>query len=212
MRRPHIALALGLVLFALAVADLMLKGPLTTADPGISTWLHARMHPVLTQVLFAFTHLHSTIGLSIMSAVLAIYFIVRREPWWVVQLLLTVQGGQLLNAGMKEVFHRARPHWDDPLVTLTTASFPSGHAAGSTVFWGFVCVAAWALGAPAPVKRALVVIAPLMVAVTCFSRVYLGAHYLSDVLAGVGEGVAWVAACTLLQREMKSTRLSGPTP
>jgi membrane-associated phospholipid phosphatase len=197
MRRSQVALAAGLLLFALAAADLLLKGPLTSVDPAISTWLHERMQPAITQVLFAFTHLHSTIGLSIMSGLLAAVFVVRRQPRWILQLLLTVQGGQLLNAGMKEVFQRARPHWDEPLVTLTTTSFPSGHAAGTTVFWGFVCVAAWSIGAPPPARRTLAVVAPLMVALTCLSRVYLGAHYFSDVLAGVGEGLAWVAACTL---------------
>jgi undecaprenyl-diphosphatase len=200
VRRSLLALGAGGALFAFAAADLLLHGPLTAADPAISTWLHGHMQPVATTVLFAFTHLHSTIGLSIMSAVLAVFFVATHRPRWILPLLLTVQGGQLLNAGLKDMFGRARPHWDDPLITLTTASFPSGHAAGTTVFWGFVCVAAWSLDAPVAVKRALSVIAPLMVFATCLSRVYLGAHYFSDVLAGVGEGTAWVALCTLLLR------------
>src|SRR5947209_3293599 len=79
-----------------------------------------------------------------------------------------------------------------PLLTLTTYSFPSGHAAGSTVFWGFVCVVAWHWPARDPLRRAVAVIAPAMVALTCLSRVYLGAHYFSDVLAGICEGIAWV--------------------
>jgi undecaprenyl-diphosphatase len=198
MRRASIGLAAGLVVFALAAADLLFHGPLTAADPGISTWLHGHMDSVATQVLFAFTHLHSTIGLSILSAAVAVFFIATHRARWILPLLLAVQGGQLLNAGVKLLFGRARPHWDEPLVTLATASFPSGHAVGTTVFWGFVCVAAWTLDAPRAMKRVLMVIAPLMVVATCFSRVYLGAHYFSDVLAGVGEGVAWVAACTLL--------------
>ncbi|MEJ6022317.1 phosphatase PAP2 family protein [Ramlibacter sp. PS4R-6] len=200
MRRAQLALAGGLLLFALAAADLLLHGPLTSVDPEISTWLHGRMHRAVTRTLLVFTYVHSTIGLSAMSAGLAIFFVVRRQPGWILRLLLTVQGGQLLNAGLKQLFQRARPHWDEPLLTFTTTSFPSGHAAGATVFWGFVCVAAWSLGAPPLLRRVLLVIAPLMVVLTCFSRVYLGAHYFSDVLAGVGEGVAWVAACTMLMR------------
>jgi undecaprenyl-diphosphatase len=113
-------------------------------------------------------------------------------------LVAAVPGGMLLNVAMKHVFARARPHFDEPVITLGTTSFPSGHAAGTTVFWGFLCVAAWALDAPPAAKRVLLVLAPLMVVATCFSRVYLGAHYFSDVIAGVGEGVAWVALCGLL--------------
>ena len=114
-------------------------------------------------------------------------------------MLLTVQGGQVLNSLVKDVFHRARPHWDAPLVELSTYSFPSGHAAGSTVFWAFLCMLAWWWPARPAVKRTVAMFAVLMVVLTCVSRVYLGAHYLSDVLAGVCEGVAWASVCALLR-------------
>ncbi|MEO7065675.1 MAG: phosphatase PAP2 family protein [Rhodanobacter sp.] len=52
--------------------------------------------------------------------------------------MLTVPGGILLNTLFKFVFARARPHFVDPIVTLTSYSFPSGHVAGSTLFYGFV--------------------------------------------------------------------------
>jgi membrane-associated phospholipid phosphatase len=198
VRRAYAWLAVGVLLFAFAALDLLWQGPLTSVDPQVSTWLHARMQPAVTQLLLVFTRVHSTAGLLAMSGALAVFLLVKRKPWLVLQLLLTVQGGQLLNAGLKQVFQRARPHWDEPLLALSTASFPSGHAAGTTVFWGFVCVAAWAVDAPAGLKRALVVVAPLMVLATCFSRVYLGAHYFSDVIAGVGEGIAWVALCCMV--------------
>jgi undecaprenyl-diphosphatase len=99
----------------------------------------------------------------------------------------------------KNIFQRPRPHFDEPLVTLASYSFPSGHAAGTTVFWGFVCVLAWSWPARAPIRRALGAIAPAMVVLTCASRVYLGAHWLTDVVAGVCEGVAWVCVCEALR-------------
>jgi undecaprenyl-diphosphatase len=204
VRRAQVAILAGLLLFGAAAADLLFHGPLTVADPAISTWLRARMQPAVTSLLFTFTHMHSTLGLSVLSVAVALNLLAMRKPWWVLQMLLTVQGGQLLNAGLKQMFQRARPHWDEPLVNLTTLSFPSGHAAGTTVFWGFVCVAAWGLESPAPLKRALVVLAPFMVVMTCLSRVYLGAHYLSDVIAGVGEGVAWVGACAVVMCKLRT--------
>ena len=189
----------ALALFGAFAADLLFEGPVTQADPAISAWLHSHMHPALTQVLFAVTHMHSPIGLSIMSALVAVLLVARKRIHEVPWLMLTVQGGQILNVGVKDVFQRARPHFDDPLVTLATYSFPSGHAAGSTVFWGFLCMLAWTWPARQGIRRALLVIAPLVVALTAFSRVYLGAHYFSDVLAGVCEGVAWVSLCALLR-------------
>jgi membrane-associated phospholipid phosphatase len=193
------ALAVSVALFVLIAADLILHGPLTSADPASSIWLHAHMQAGLTRFLFFFTHLHSTIGLIAMSAGIALVLALKQRVRYIPWLLLTVQGGQLLNVLVKNAFQRPRPHFDEPLVTLASYSFPSGHAAGSTVFWGFVCVLAWSWPARPPVRRLLAVIAPLLVALTCLSRVYLGAHYLTDVVAGVCEGVAWVCVCTALR-------------
>lgn len=188
----------AIALFAVLAADLLLHGPLTSADPATSSWFHAHMRPALTAFLFFFTHLHSTIGLVAMSAGIALFLALKRRVQWIPWLLLTVQGGQLLNVLLKDSFQRPRPHFDHPLVTLATYSFPSGHAAGSTVFWGFVCVLAWSWPARASLRRLLAVVAPAMVVLTCVSRVYLGAHYLTDVAAGVCEGIAWVCVCAAL--------------
>lgn len=190
----------SLALFAAITTDLLLHGPLTSADPSISLWLHARMQPALTQALLAITHMHSQVGLVAMSAALAVFLFVKGRASWILWLVLTVQGGQVLNALVKEAFHRARPHWDEPIVHVATYSFPSGHACGATVFWGFACVLAWAWPAPPAVRRTIAIVAPVMVALTAFSRVYLGAHYTSDVLAGICEGVAWVSVSAWVLR------------
>jgi len=192
-------LSAALALFALFAADLVFHGPITSIDPAISLWLHAHMQSGATKFLFLFTHPHSTIGLIVMTAMLAVFLVVKKRARMIPWMLLTIQGGQLLNVAVKDVFQRTRPNFDDPVVQLATYSFPSGHAAGSTVFWGFACVLAWSWPAPVALRRALAAIAPLTVALTCLSRVYLGAHYFSDVLAGVCEGIAWVCACEMLR-------------
>jgi membrane-associated phospholipid phosphatase len=197
--RVWVTLGVSLALFFLFPADLLFHGPITSADPAISSWLHTHMQARATQFLFLFTHLHSTIGLIVMTLLIAVFLFVKKRASMIVWMVLTIQGGQVLNVAVKEAFHRSRPHFDDPLVQLATYSFPSGHAAGSTVFWGFACVLACAWPAPSRLRNALMVIAPLMVAFTCLSRVYLGAHYFSDVLAGVCEGIAWVCVCELLR-------------
>jgi membrane-associated phospholipid phosphatase len=197
--RARAWLAAGVVLFALLAGDLLLHGPLTTTDAATSTWMHGHIQPAATAFLFFFTHLHSNIGLVAMSAALAVFLAVTRRARWIVWLVLTVQGGQLLNALVKDMFQRARPDFVDPLVMLETYSFPSGHAAGSTVFWGFVCGLAWNMQVQPALRRAVAAIACVMVGFTALSRVYLGAHYVSDVLAGICEGVAWVALWTIVR-------------
>jgi len=208
--RLEAAASVALVFFALFSIDLLLGGPITSADLAQSVWLRERMQPQVTQLLIFVTHWHGTEGILAMSALLAVllYATGRRRliPW----MLLTVQGGQALNVLVKQMFERARPQWDNPILTLTTYSFPSGHAVASTVFWGFVCVVAWHWPASAHVRREVLAIALLMVGLTSFSRVYLGAHFVSDVLAGICEGVAWLCACLLVRRAL--TMRAGDTP
>ena len=111
-----------------------------------------------------------------------------RRHWPQVARLGVVPAGMLLNAGLKTVFHRPRPQLGDPLVHLLTLSFPSGHAAGSTVFYGALCALAFARWRRRSIRVTVVVLAAGMVLLVTFSRVYLGAHYLSDVVAGVALG------------------------
>ena len=84
---------------------------------------------------------------------------------------------------------------DDPILTLDSFSFPSGHVAGSTVFYALgVC---WVFAHAALLRWRLLAVlgAALMVALVAFSRMALGVHYLSDVVAAFAEGVLWVTLC-----------------
>ena len=97
---------------------------------------------------------------------------------------------------VKLAFQRARPAFDDPLLTLATYSFPSGHVAGSTIFYGLrrrlgVRADRGARAGALPRCSARRV----AIALVAFSRMYLGVHYLSDVAAAFAEGVAWLAIC-----------------
>lgn len=199
----------ALLLFAAFSTDLLLGGPLTQADLRNSLWVRGHMQPQLTQLLLFVTHWHGTVGILAMSGLLGVLLFVtgrgRDIPW----MLLVVQGGQLVNVAVKSLFQRARPQWDEPLLTLTTFSFPSGHAVASTVFWGFAYVVAREWPVPAHVRRAILALCIVMVGLSCFSRVYLGAHFVSDVLAGVCEGAAWLLACLVVRKRL--ARGSGAT-
>ena len=208
--RLEAATLAALVLFGIFSIDLLMGGPITSADRAHSVWLRERMQPQLTQLLLFVTHWHGTEGILGMSALLGVLLFATGRGRLVTWMLLTVQGGQLLNVLVKHMFERARPQWDNPILALTTYSFPSGHAVASTVFWGFACVVAWNWPASARVRALVLAVGVLMVALASFSRVYLGAHYASDVLAGICEGIAWLCACLLVRRAL--TMQAGGTP
>jgi undecaprenyl-diphosphatase len=117
-----------------------------------------------------------------------------------------VLGGNLLNICLKHVVHRGRPVFEDPMLTLPTYSFPSGHAMGATVFYGLLAIYAANNTKERFARRATIAAAAVMIALVCFSRVYLGLHFVSDVAAGVAEGVAWSAGSLALLQHVRARR------
>lgn len=189
-------------LFALLVADVLLFGPLARLDPEAVRFVAAQRVPWLSSSMLALSKLHETVLVLAATALVAGWMAWRRQGARAL-LLAAVPTGMLLNWLLKQVFARARPDLE-PLVQLETFSFPSGHAVASTLFYGSLCLL-FLQGRPAPPARALAIAAAVaMVALVCFSRIYLGAHYPSDVLAGASVGCAWLAACGLaLQRRAR---------
>jgi membrane-associated phospholipid phosphatase len=196
----HLTVGAALLLAALAVfgevAEWM-RGQtgLARVDIQLSQWLHEHAREPWTTLMLAMTHLHSVAGIIALTLALAIYFRRRQLHYWLLALLVTVPAGMVLNVLVKHAYQRVRPTFADPLLTLSTYSFPSGHTASATLFYGVLaCYLATVL--PRAWQRvAAIFAAALMVSLVALSRMYLGAHYLTDVLAAMAEGVAWLAIC-----------------
>jgi membrane protein DedA with SNARE-associated domain/membrane-associated phospholipid phosphatase len=193
-------------LFGGVAEDVVSGDPLTVVDAHVAAWFHAHAVPMLTHSMLLITHLHGIWGIIILSLMLASFLTWKREWDWLLALVLVEPGGILLNVLTKYAFGRARPSFDEPILTLTTYSFPSGHVAGSTLFYGLLAafivtrVEAWRW-------RVLVaLLAFLIVAMVALSRVYLGVHYLSDVLAALAESIAWLTLCLTAIHTWRSRR------
>jgi len=113
-------------------------------------------------------------------------------------LLLSAVGCVVLNMLLKLAFQRARPHAEPPylLPRPSSLSFPSGHTMGSAGALGGLAVVVRVLGPRRAVWRSVAVVCALMVLGVALSRVYLGAHYPSDVLGGLFAAASWVSAVT----------------
>jgi membrane-associated phospholipid phosphatase len=189
------ALALAGWLFFTIAWDVASHARLVVLDARVAAWLHAHGHPALTTLMLAVSQMNSVAGISIMTLILAAVLARRREWYWLSSVLLSVLGGLALNSLLKQAYQRARPHFDDPLVSLASFSFPSGHTAGATAFYGVL--AAYLVSRHFEPRRriAIIAIAILAVVLVAFSRMYLGAHYLSDVAAAAASSTAWLALC-----------------
>jgi undecaprenyl-diphosphatase len=190
-----LVLAFAAWIFGDLAEDVVTADGLVVLDAEVADWLHAHATPLLTRVMLAVSTLHGVAAISAMSVALAAFFAWRRHRDWLLVLVLAVPGGMLLNTALKDVFERKRPHFDDPLVTLATYSFPSGHVAGSTLFYGILAAfLIWRIRSAAA-RVAIAIAAVLLVALVAASRMYLGAHWFSDVAAAFAESIAWLAVC-----------------
>jgi membrane-associated phospholipid phosphatase len=194
-------------IFADLAEDVATGDPLTITDARFSNWLHVHAARPLTAFLLLVTNVHSTIGITVMTLALCVYFWRRGLRQWVFTLFVTVYGGMLLNFWLKGVFQRARPHFDDPILTLTSYSFPSGHTMMATVLYGALSAVVISQVRDRSWRLLTIIVAIFLIALVGFSRIYLGAHYLSDVLGAIAEGAAWLALCLTTMDTWRRSRV-----
>ena len=200
-------------LFGGIAEDVVNGDPLTVVDQQLAQWFHDHATPAFTRAMLLVSNLNDVLAVCVLTALTAAILAWRKAWSWLLVLALTVPGGMLLNVLMKLAFHRARPVFDHPLVVLTSYSFPSGHVAGATLFYGFLA-ALFILRPRSWGQRAMAVLAALaLVATVALSRMYLGAHYLSDVLAAFAEASAWLTLCVVATRTWARHRaVTSPRP
>lgn len=176
----------------------MNDGALASVDTSVKLWLHAHSTAGLTTFLRWVSRLHSNWIAGIVTIGICVYLWRRRLRHWVLTFVLTIFGGMLLNALLKLWFVRPRPDIGGVIYISRSYSFPSGHTMLATVFYGTLCVFLVSRLGDRKSRGLAILSSVLMIAMVGFSRMYLGAHYLTDVLAGIMEGIAWIAGCLLL--------------
>lgn len=164
-------------------------------DAWIDNWLHAHAARPLITFFIGVSVLGSKQAVAVITLGVGAALILWRRWHWLLELILVVGGGLLLNEVLKIIFHRQRPHFSQAFVHPQGYSFPSGHAVGSTLIYGLLAVFAVQLLSRWKWRTLSVLVALALILLIGFSRIYLGAHYSSDVLGGYAEGVAWLAIC-----------------
>ena len=170
----------------------------TKIDTRLADWLHEHASPDLTTFFEAVTRLGNV------STLLVVVLLTSAVLWrkgWIAELQLLVLAGvgaEIITVGLKHGFQRDRPFFSDPLATESSYSFPSGHASVSLAVYGTLgFIAARHLGSRRA-QFAVLAGTTVLVLLIGFSRLYLGVHFLSDVIAGYSLGIAWVALCVVL--------------
>lgn len=206
-----LAAALGSALvFARITEDYLTNDPLARWDVSLAAWLAERRSAVGVDVFRAITNLGSPAVSLLVAAIVCVVLYRRRRIADAALLPVVLGGAELLNLVLKLSFHRARPELG--VVQLDTYSYPSGHAMIATATYGAFAYLLWR---DTTRKRARILISigtAAIVVLIGFSRLYLGVHYLSDVLGAVPAGATWLALSIALQAaygERFSARFAG---
>jgi membrane-associated phospholipid phosphatase len=165
----------------------------TASDQRLADWLHGRATDPLTDVFHAITFLGNFVTLLAVTLVAVAVLWRRSERTDAFFVALAFIGAQVLSNGMKLGFRRERPFFPDPLATESTFSFPSGHALVSLAVYGAIALVLARHLSSRWHQALLFAGTTVLVLAIGFSRLYLGVHFLSDVLAGFAAGAAWLS-------------------
>jgi len=185
-RRPVDLLALGI--FA-ALSYTVTQGYTLRYDQSISQWVEGWGSPRLDQLVLAITHCGDTLTLVAFSVLLSalLFWGMRRKRAALAMLMITGLSYALDNT-LKIIFARPRPQLSTLFVDPSSYSFPSGHAMNSTAIYG--CAALLLSQAFPRRRRLLCASAAILIVLIGTSRIYLDAHWPSDVMAGFAAG--WI--------------------
>jgi membrane-associated phospholipid phosphatase len=190
-------LLFGLILLLAAwlsfeiIEEVFLEGGVFAPDQAVYAGLQGLRTPWLDQVMVTITELGDAPVVIAIAAAVAVWLIRERAWHTLTYWLMAIGGGSLINSAIKLGLHRARPgdmHYDG----VSVFSFPSGHSTTNAVLYGFLIII-MSRKLPFGLRIPVIITLVLFVGLIAFSRLYLGAHWLSDVAGGLVFGSGWLA-------------------
>jgi undecaprenyl-diphosphatase len=181
-----------------AIDRVILRGLRTTADTAIPIgpkWLAHAMVDV--------TALGSVTVLTLITILAVSYLLAIRKHTTAVFVALAVASSAVLSSALKSEFHRMRPDVVPHLVEVSSASFPSGHAMNSALVYLTLATLLARSQKEARVRIFLIAVAIVLTLLVGISRVYLGVHWPSDVVAGWSLGALWAALCSVASKALQ---------
>ena len=201
-----VLLALGLAALALFLfgwlAEEVHEHEAIRFDKQVRNALHAVASPPLTLFLRIVSNANGPVAMLVYTLAAAGLFLWRGHRTSAILVAVTMAGGVCLDGVLKLAFHRPRPAPYFGLPTPSTFSFPSGHSLMSLCFYGVTAYLVSVHIRSPRLRLWLRLAGALMVLLVGASRIYLGVHYPSDVVAGFAAGLVWLTAIVLAYRRL----------
>jgi YegS/Rv2252/BmrU family lipid kinase len=221
LTRPRLLLGALICLVTLATLATMVKlhwQPLFDLDrsvgSGPESW--TSQHPRVASVLEVIEVCFDTLPMTVLTTIVVILLLVRRHPRAAVWTAVVMIGASLTTYFLKRFFQRDRPVWEDPIHTLSSFSFPSGHSSGIASGMGVAIVLTLIFVRRRSLRRGLVAFWGFLVVLVGLDRIFLGVHNFSDVTAGYAVGFVWVLGAMMVYNPTPRRRVvesfSSPVP
>jgi len=201
-----LATAIVALIFFGWLADEALEGDAQHFDEVTRAAVHQFATPLLTAIMRGFSFVGSTIALTVGTIFVVFQFALRKWGREARLFAITMIGAGLLNITLKLAFKRPRPVPFFNLSPPETYSFPSGHSLTSAVFFGALAAILTARIKSKRVQVAIWIVATAMFLLIGLSRIYLGVHYTTDVIAGFAAALIWILVVRFVEMELARRR------
>ena len=201
-----LAAAIGALIFFSWLTDEVLEGDSVHFDEVTRTAVHQLASPTMTAAMRFLSFVGSSIVLTILTTIVIIWFAKKRWGREAKLFAATMIGAALLNVTLKMSFQRARP---TPFFNLTAPesySFPSGHSLASACFFGALAAILTARIKNRRVRMFLWIVCAFMFLSIGFSRIYLGVHHTTDVIAGFVAALIWILVVRFVEISLSHKR------
>ncbi len=198
-----VAFTYALILFLGLIEDFLTADPIVAVDIRLANLLYVFRSPELISIFLWITVLGKSIAVLVFAVVSTVVLWLWKKRNYVLPLWLALLGSQLVTLIGKLSLHRTRPAGLVPVYAEHSYSFPSGHATVAVAFYGFLIYVLWRNARSWTYKINILFVGLVIVAAIGFSRLYLGVHFLSDILSGYLLGLLWlIIAVSIIEWQM----------
>lgn len=191
--------------------DFVVADRISVVDHEITAWFHGHLTRPLIDLMLALSDAGSPVWIAAFTSVAILILVLRKHWYGLLAILLTVPGGMLIHHFIQIIVHRHRPFRHSDFLDLGGYSFPSGHTMAATLLYGLLAAFAILVWKGWHWRILAVFGALSAIALVGFSRIVLGAHYLSDVLGAIASGIGWLILCVTIVERARRRRLATET-
>jgi undecaprenyl-diphosphatase len=194
-----------------ALADEVMEGDTQRMDEAVLLWMNRHASTSLTSLALDVTALGAGTLVFLVAVVASVFLWASRHRYSALLLWVAILGSWVINASLKLFFDRPRPNlfpWRVPHAGLS--SFPSGHSMGAVVCYATLAYLVARLVKSRFLRHFTFAVAAVVIVSIGLSRMYVGVHYPTDVLAGFAMGLAWAAFCAVMIEALRYFRHREP--